>query len=155
MIAITKTWRAIGAVAAVELMVLGSMVWDRVGLLQNGREIELDVVPVDPRSLFRGDYVILSYDVSRFDGGKLDGELSKGRPLYVTIAQDASGKWQVQRASASAKPSGNSAEVVLKGRTDRWRFTAARATSPINVRYGIESYFVPEGTGQGAGEDGR
>ncbi|MEQ1712117.1 MAG: GDYXXLXY domain-containing protein [Hyphomicrobium sp.] len=148
MIALSKRWRAIGAVAAVELLVLGGMVWDRVGLLQNGREIELDVVPVDPRSLFRGDYVILSYDVSRFDGGKLDGDLAKGRPIYVTIAQDAGGKWQVQRASVSAKVAASGAEVVLKGRTDRWRFPAARATSPVNVRYGIESYFVPEGTGK-------
>ncbi len=148
MIAFSRMWRAIGAVVAIELAVLGSMVWDRIGLLQSGREIELDVVPVDPRSLFRGDYVILSYDISRFDGSKVEGELAKGRPLYVTIAQDAAGKWQVQRAAAVAKPAVSGPEVLLKGRSDRWRFGPVRQGSPVQARYGIESYFIPEGTGR-------
>ena len=147
MIAITGKWRAIGAVVALELAVLGSMVWDRVALLKNGREIELDVVPVDPRSLFRGDYVVLSYEISRFDGGNVEGELAKGRPIYVAIAQDAAGKWQVRRASAT-RPAAGAAEVVLKGRSDRWRFGPVRQGSQVQARYGIESYFVPEGTGK-------
>lgn len=141
-----KTWRAIGAVVALELAVLGSMVWDRVSLLQNGREIELDVVPVDPRSLFRGDYVILSYDISRFDGGKIEGDTAKGKPIYVTIDRDATGKWQVQRAAA--KPPVNGSAVTLKARTERWQFGPVRAGTQVQARYGIESYFIPEGTGR-------
>lgn len=148
--AFSTSWRAIGAVVALELAVLGGMVWDRVALLQNGREIELDVVPVDPRSLFRGDYVILAYDISRFDGSKVEGELAKGQPLYVTIAQDAAGKWQVQRASAAAgkRVAAGGPEVMLKGRSDRWRFGPIRQGTQVQARYGIESYFIPEGTGK-------
>ena len=33
--------------------------------LTTGETILLRVVPVDPRDLFRGDYVILSYEISR------------------------------------------------------------------------------------------
>lgn len=142
----SKTWRAIGAVVALELAVLGSMVWDRVSLLQNGREIELDVVPVDPRSLFRGDYVILSYDISRFDGGKVEGTTPRGQPIYVTIERDAAGKWQVLRAAA--KPPANGTAVTLKARTERWRFGPVRPGTPVQAQYGIESYFIPEGTGR-------
>lgn len=144
----SKTWRAIGAVVAIEIAVLGSMVWDRISLLQNGREIELDVIPVDPRSLFRGDYVILNYDISRFDAAKFEGAPPKSGQFHVTIAQDAAGAWKVQRASGGRKAPASAAEVVLKGRTDRWRFLGGRPSGQVIARYGIESYFIPEGTGK-------
>ena len=48
-------------VAALQSLVLLWMVWDRVSLLANGREIKAAVVPVDPRDVFRGDYVTLGY----------------------------------------------------------------------------------------------
>ena len=35
--------------------------------------IRLAVIPVDPRDFFRGDYVILSYGISRLDAGALEG----------------------------------------------------------------------------------
>ena len=60
-------WIAIAVVALGQAAVLGWMIWDRASLLANGREVVLEVIPVDPRSLFRGDYVILGYDISRFD----------------------------------------------------------------------------------------
>src|SRR5690606_26923443 len=60
-------WLGIALVALLQAGALLWMIWDRASLLANGREIVLDVVPVDPRSLFRGDYVILGYDISRFN----------------------------------------------------------------------------------------
>ena len=53
------------AVAVLQSAVLGWMLWDRISLLRDGQAILLDVEPVDPRDLFRGDYVILSYPISR------------------------------------------------------------------------------------------
>ena len=60
-------WLAIAVVAVGQAAVLGWMIWDRVSLLANGREVVLEVIPVDPRSLFRGDYVVFGYDISRFE----------------------------------------------------------------------------------------
>ena len=37
-------------------------------------EIQLAVVPVDPRDLLRGDYVILSYPISRMASDEVDGD---------------------------------------------------------------------------------
>ena len=39
-----------------------------------GRDIRLAVVPVDPRDLVRGDYVILSYPMSQLRTDQLEGE---------------------------------------------------------------------------------
>ncbi len=149
-------WTAIATVVSVQLAVLGYIVFDRVRLLSAGREIVLDVVPVDPRSLFRGDYVILSYDISQISSAVLEGKLAKGAPLFVTIGQDAADKWHVSRVGAEmvvpATPEAGTApagkQVVLKARSDAWRSPAIGGRAgPIFARYGIESYFVPEGQG--------
>ena len=136
-------WSGIALVAVVQSAILGWMVWERVHLLQTGREITLDVVPVDPRSLFRGDYVILSYDVSRLGPGVLSEAPARGGTVYVTIAPGEDGRWQAVAASPNARAPENG-RVVLKGRLDRaWPGAAGGQTG--RVAYGIESYFVPEG----------
>src|SRR5690606_25052583 len=80
-----KLWLAVAAVAVLQTAALGWMVYERVRLLQTGREAVLPIVPVDPRSLFRGDYVRLSYDVTRVPGRLIKGDVSRGEWLYVTI----------------------------------------------------------------------
>ena len=57
--------RALLLVAALWLAILGGMVAINEHTLRTGREIVLKTVPVDPRDLFRGDYVTLRYDISR------------------------------------------------------------------------------------------
>ena len=101
-----RLWLMIGAVALVQSLVLGWMLFDRMTLLRGGREIVLDVEPVDPRSLFRGDYVTLAYGkLSRIEGVTLakgqsltDGEMV-GRPIFLTLAKSATGAWEKLAAS--------------------------------------------------------
>ena len=66
-------------VALAQTGVLAGMVVDRVRLLKTGREITLPIVPVDPRDLFRGQYVRLGYDISRIPVNLLEGPLQIGR----------------------------------------------------------------------------
>src|SRR5690606_35209140 len=49
------------------------LIVDRALLIKNGREVRLAVVPVDPRDLLRGDYVILSYPISRLQTDEVEG----------------------------------------------------------------------------------
>jgi uncharacterized membrane-anchored protein len=35
--------------------------------LASGKEVLLSTVPIDPRDLFKGDYVTLSYDINAID----------------------------------------------------------------------------------------
>jgi len=150
---VSRIWQALALVAGVQTAVLGWIVWDRVSLLQTGREVVLEVTPVDPRSLFRGDYVILSYQISRVSSALLVGPPPvSGAPVYVTIEQKE-GNWHTVALSAS-RPSGPTAgQVVLAGRLRRndWRRLGGEGRSPdatVGVRFGIESYFVPEGKGR-------
>lgn len=144
-------WLAVAAVALGQAAVLGWMIWDRTSLLASGREIVLEVIPVDPRSLFRGDYVILGYDISRF---KLPaGSTPPGRnaPFYVTLRKGEGSNWQAVAGATEPPAQVGADEVVIRGRVEY-------ATNPgpdqrqepvvVGLNYGIESFFVPEGTGR-------
>ncbi len=142
-------WLAVAAVGAIQTAVLVSMVWGRVHLLTNGREIVVDVVPVDPRDIFRGDYVILNYDFSNTGEVLLPAGMSKGDRAYATIAKTAEDKWQVRNVSAAYPDNTGPDDVVLKGIVE-WAGHRRPELGPTagQLRYGIESYFVPEGTGR-------
>lgn len=150
-------WLAVAAVALSQAAVLGWMIWDRTSLLANGREVVLEVIPVDPRSLFRGDYVILGYDISRYKlppGSKLP---DRNDPFYVTLRKGEGDNWQPVAGSTNEPTSVGADEVVIRGRVD---YVNAPSNDPssnnheqkepavVSVHYGIESFFVPEGTGR-------
>jgi uncharacterized membrane-anchored protein len=141
-------WLAVGAVAAVQAAVLGWMIFERAHLLASGREVVLEVVPVDPRSLFRGDYVILGYDMSRIDGAAGASSPKRGDDIYVTLQKGEADKWKVA-ASGPEPPATTAADqVVLKGRVDYATAASGQTPAQTFVHYGIESFFVPEGAGR-------
>lgn len=138
-----KTLLALAAVALAQTAVLAYMVVDRVLLVRSGREIVLPIVPVDPRDLFRGEYVRLSYSISRVPMTLADGSLSRrNEVLYVVVEKKAGDEaWQVVSAAHTFPGGLNPEQFVLKGRSLFGNATIA------TVHYGIESYFVPQGEG--------
>jgi uncharacterized membrane-anchored protein len=138
-----KTLLAVAGVALAQTAVLAYMVIDRVTLLHAGREIVLPIIPVDPRDLFRGEYVRLSYSISTVPL-TVAGE-TRPRPnevLYVVVEKKAGDEaWQAVRVTRTFPGDLNPDQVVLKGRV------LFGSSTFDTVRYGIESYFVPQGEG--------
>lgn len=142
-----KIWPAIAVVAVLQTAVLGWMVAERVRLLQTGREVILPIVPVDPRSLFRGDYVRLSYEVTRVPGRLLEGKAVRGAPIYVTIQRQADGSYVPVAASETHPGVAAPDQIVLRGRVEHDGRRNDSGAGDLFLSYGIESYFVPEGKG--------
>ena len=145
-------WPLVGLVILIQTAALLKIVRDRDRLIKDGREITMSVVPVDPRDLMRGDYVILNYSLSplrteEIPGANLEG-LSSGSVVYVTLAPGEGNRWKAVGASASPPEFTIPENVLVKARVQTiWHDESTKRTE-AHVRYGIESYFVPEGTGK-------
>lgn len=105
----------------------------------------LETIPVDPRDLLRGDYVILNYKISsmpvtmlRSTGAStLDG-------LTVWVALEKRDKFH-EIAEASLSPlEEKPGQIIARGTLESSRWGPS---TTININYGIERYYVPEGLG--------
>lgn len=119
--------------------------------LTHGKTIWLETKRVDPRDLLRGDYLILNYKISDVPGNlfspPVKNDLAPGTKIFVALAPGTNEFYEITRASTNAiAPAAN--EVLLTGRSEnRWW----NATNSVHVAYGIENYFVAEGTGNPTG----
>jgi uncharacterized membrane-anchored protein len=126
-----------------QLLILVGMIALRALPLVTGQTVLVRVQPVDPRDLFRGDYVILSYDFSRVPQDKIEGLSAQeraswkelqGRAVYAPLVPDSiPGHWRAEKVTVSKPATG----LFLKGEMQRYG----------SMQFGIESYFVEEGTG--------
>jgi len=141
-----------GAAGLIQMGLIGLMVADRVSILRTGRDVTLQTRPLDPRDFLRGDYVTLGYDISSVPAGALKGAPAAGwgTPVFVKIAPNRDGFYEAISVHA-APVEVASPEVLIRGRvgigascgTERRIFC-----DTLDVRYGIERYFVPEGEGR-------
>lgn len=123
------------------LVIFAGFIASKEFTLRTGNEVLLKTVPVDPRDLFRGDYVILRYDISNIPINKYNlnfANFESGDKIYVTLDVNKNGIGSIAKVSR-VKPTN---EIFMTGTvTDV-------LPSRLSVEYGIESYFVPEGRGR-------
>jgi uncharacterized membrane-anchored protein len=126
------------AAVVFQVLFLVGMILERAAPLRSGRTVLLHTVPVDPRDLIRGDYVTLSYEISRVGPNALpmpDPSQWVGRTVYVTLVPEGDGRHYRGGAILTDRPDAN--VTFIKGTlVDRSR-----------IHFGIESYFVQEGKG--------
>jgi uncharacterized membrane-anchored protein len=142
--------RALALLALMQTGVLAVMVFDRMRLLTTGREITLPIIPVDPRDLFRGEYVELGYAVGRVPARLFEGPPpSPNTPFYVTLEKAQDGTWAPIKLSRDKPQEIGPDRIVLKGRSrfNRLGLDGSDPNAVNSVRYGIEQYFVPQGEG--------
>lgn len=134
---------------------LGGMIAKKQNTLNHGKQVLLETQPVDPRSLFRGDYVVLNYTISRLDLNELEGDdnFRKHDDIYVQLRKKDDYHQPV--AVYRQHPGIDSETVVIKGTikyiySQRWDLDTNQNVPQAEawVRYGIENYFVPEGEGR-------
>jgi len=132
----------LAAVAAFLAVLLGGftlyLAWPRIA----GTTVVLATVPADPFDLLRGQHLVIAYEIGTLpaevaDGGGRDGaDVAVGDTVYVTVAPDPRGIWR-HRATHLAPPADG---VFLRGEVVR------RWGARMQVRYGIEQYFVQRGS---------
>jgi uncharacterized membrane-anchored protein len=128
-------WAAILFLVVVGVQVAGLLAFAGVRevALARGREVVLQTVPVDPRSLLQGDYAILDYEIARLPGYSDDTPV--GEVVYVGLREHR-GVWYSDGYFFDEAPSRT--DLYIRGVVDR----------PGHLDFGIDTYFVPEGTGR-------
>jgi len=120
----------IAAAVALQFAVMMSMVVRNALPTFGSPTVLLRVVPVDPRDLMRGDYVILGYEIS-----SMPTNTGPGATVYTVLQPEPDGRHY------------RGVSVVTEPPTSG-RFIRGTCVTPYRIRYGIESYFVQEGKGK-------
>lgn len=130
-----KVALALGAAIALQIIVLAGMVTSAAMPRWTGTEVRVATAPVDPRSMFRGNYARLNYAFSTLPEDALDGvrDLRAGEVVYVSLEPGEGGLHRYAGASLERPAEG----VFLRGRIQR-------GGAPYRVRYGIEAFFAPK-----------
>ena len=146
------------AALLIQVLIVGGLVVAHQLTLSRGTAVYLSIAPVDPRDPLRGDFVTIGYDISSLDMSLLAGsgegpgrEPSMPRPgdvLFVPLSR-AGKTWIAGPGVSGSLPDierdtrgyYDSNTVFIRG--------AVQSTSARTIRmvYGIEEYFIAEGTG--------
>lgn len=137
------------AVAA-QLLVLAWMAGEREWIQRTGQVVYLRTAPVDPRDLFRGDFVRLQYEINSVRAEGLDPpavaspDRKRHEIMYTRLRPTGEGLYE----AAGTGPARPTDGVYIRGRTeDSWRM-GWRGAGHTLVKYGIEQLFVEQGTGR-------
>ncbi len=149
----------IGLAILFQVGVVATMAISREWILATGTPMLFQTAPIDPRDIFRGDYVRLSYMFSSVPAAMLDEDilekgLRKGQKVYLTLGKDVNGVARGERLSLS--PPEGSPYIIGRSRY-HWPYRYYRKQPPekrkkvslwpVAVKYGIEQYYVEQGRG--------
>jgi len=138
--------------ASIQVAAIGLIVYDRVRVLREGSEVTLQTRPVDPRDFLRGDYVVLNYEITNLPAGALKDTPSEGRgtPVFVKLERRPSGFHEAVSVHTEPVPVADG-EALIRGRVTHGAScgtTHRLFCERLQVSYGIERYFVPQGEGR-------
>jgi uncharacterized membrane-anchored protein len=94
-----------------------------------GEEIRLKAEPIDPLDVFRGNYVVLRYEISSLP---VLGDVRRGERLCARL-RESGGEWRATYADPG-RPSG----TVICGRAR----DDASPGEEVGIEYGIETYYA-------------
>lgn len=132
----SDVFMALVVTVAVQFFILTGMVVKASMPLWTGTEVRLKTIPVDPRSMFRGNYARLNYAISTLPEDALaqtQKRIRTGEVVYVSLRKSADDLYEYAGASLAKPDSG----IFLRGRANRYG-------PPYRLEYGIEAFFAPK-----------
>lgn len=115
--------------------------------LRQGKTILLKTEPIDPRDLLRGDYVFLQYEINTIDLKTVEvisplkeEDIEEEDIIYIGLIRD--GEFYKPLSLSKAVPETKNGVIYIRGKVV-WK-----TGNVIDVTYGIENYYVPEGKGR-------
>lgn len=148
-----KTSFIIAVAGQLALLVL--LVLYKLATFSSGTEILLQLRPVDPRDMLRGDYVTVRYDISRIHAYGTE-HIQNGDTVYVPLYKESGKFWSSYGGVTKQLPLSTNGQLYIKGVVTSGAFDPGTVSKPesmyqdseLTIDYGIDSYYIPEGSGR-------
>ena len=136
----TKILFGLGVALVLQLAILAGMLVKAQLPLWYGQEIRLATIPVDPRSMFRGNYALLRYPIAEITTERFsrDNPLRQGEVLYLSLVPTDDGRHRA--GDIALTPPGEG--PFIRGRLRHADYRENEAS--LWLHYGIEAYFAPK-----------
>lgn len=146
----TRRQILLALVVVLQTVSLVTMVGMKQRTLATGTPVLLETRPIDPRSLFRGDYVILGYAIGALEQQDFPNTANFERHDTIYVLLRPGDQYWEPVSIHRDRPEIPDGHVAIKGDVEgNWGIWRDGESRPgIRVRYGIENYFVPEGEGR-------
>lgn len=130
-----------------QIGILTAMVVNSYQIIARGDKVTLKVEPLDPRSLFQGDYVILRYPFNNLNLNKVEHDLDLDKINYqqdIYLALEPKGEaWEP--VLATQNPARVKDKTYLTGKV---LYLRPEPQPILHLKFNIENFFVPEGKGK-------
>jgi len=118
----------------VQVIILAAIPAKQISAKLTGKLITIKTAPVDPYDFLSGYHVVLNYEISSPPSlGELKREHRKNFPVYVVLKEGADSIWYAESIRKTWPKDIPNGCVIIKGKC-----------TYSGIRYGIESYFIPE-----------
>ncbi|WP_428646354.1 GDYXXLXY domain-containing protein [Roseibium sp.] len=129
-----------GLLALIQLALIALPLVDRLDVQTSGTVVPLKLVPVDPRDLLRGDYVIINLEIGRISRDLPGGEdVRTGDTVYVGLKRTGD---QAAEPVLLAKTREEAGDLAISGTV------RSVVSNRLRIDYGINAFFLPEGEGK-------
>ena len=116
-----------------QIILLLAFIAVKENTLRSGTSVLLQTAPIDPRSVLQGEFAILDYEIAELPDYARPA--IQGDSIYVELSEGPEGVW-VAGQYLERKP--DSDVIFIKGTVN----------SRGRLGFGIDTFFVPEGSGQ-------
>jgi uncharacterized membrane-anchored protein len=135
---------AFAAMALIQWLVPGKMIWDREAILQKGKTYKFRTAPVDPANPFQGRYVALNFSENQFNS-KNKKNYKNGQNIYLGFRSDDSGYAKIYTVDIK-EPSGiyDYVEATISYVTDAPFSKEDDPMAIVYIDYPFKEYYMEE-----------
>lgn len=141
--------RKLAIVVAIQLLVLFGVLGFKQYTVLTGDTVLLKAQPIDPRELAGATAGAVRFDISRLSPAAVawdnDAPRCCNAPVYVELQRQADGYWTAVAVHGDNRHT-RAGTVVIKGTVGSTYAPYGGALQPVEIRYGIEQIFIPEGS---------
>lgn len=134
-----KTALFIGIAILLQFFILVGEYVNAATPLWFGDEVRIKTIPVDPRSLFRGNYALLRYEISSIHADEFPKDINyrKGTIVYVVLKKGNDDLYEYSGISLSKPGTG----AFIRGRLQNRRYNSR---NNFRLKFGVEAFFAPK-----------